>query len=136
MKKTAWCTNPSFFMKIALLHTFLTLAFTTATFAGEADGQGILDQKISVNIKNENFKIALRKIGQEAGIRFSYERNTIPEKEKVTVTANEQPLGDVFKLLFQPYNINFEAIGKQVVLSRKELLSLISKTRIENKTND
>ena len=127
MKKTAWCTNPSFFMKIALLQTFLTLAFTTVTFAGEAEGQGILDQKISVNIKNENFKTVLRKISQEAGIRFSYERNTIPEKEKVSVSANEQSLGDIFKSLFQPYNINFEAIGKQIVLSKKELFSLIKK---------
>ena len=128
MKKTAWCTNPSFFMKVVFLQSFLTLTFITATFAGEADGQGILDQKISVNIKDESFKTALRKIAQEAGIRFSYERNTIPEKEKVSISASQQPLGDIFKLLFQPYNINFEAIGKQVVLSKKELFSLISKT--------
>lgn len=133
MKKTAWCTKPSsFFMKVVLFQTFLTLAFAAVSFAKDAEGQGILDTKISVTIKNENFKTVLRKIGQQAGIRFSYERNTIPEKEKVSVSANEQALGEIFKSLFQPYNINFEAIGKQVVLSKKELLSLVTEAAKEN----
>ena len=89
-----------------------------------------------LQIISENFKIALRKIGQEAGIRFSYERNTIPEKEKVSITANEQPLGEVFKSLFQPYNISFEAVGKQIVLSKKELFSLINRAAKDNDKED
>ena len=56
MKKTVWCTKPpSFLMKVLLLQTFLTLAFTAVSFAKEAEGQGILDQKISFKIKNESF---------------------------------------------------------------------------------
>ena len=133
MKKTAWCTKPpSFFMKVVLIQSFLTLAFAVVSFAKEADGQGVLDQKISVSFSNENFKTALRKIEQQAGIRFSYERNTIPGKEKISVSAKEQTLGEVFNSLFQPYHISYEAIGKQVVLSRKKLLNLIGQTENEN----
>ena len=77
-------------MKVILIQSFLTLAFAVVSFAKEADGQGVLDQKISVNIQNENFKTALRKIAQQAGIRFSYERNTIPNKGKISVSSKEQ----------------------------------------------
>ena len=135
MKKTACCTKlPSFFMKVALLQTFLTFAFVAVSFAKEAEGQGVLDQKITVNIKNENFKSVLRKISLQAGIRFSYQRNTIPEKEKVTISANDETLSEVFKLLFQPYGIKYEAVGKQVILSRKKLFSLIK--QVEEKNSD
>ena len=134
MKKITWRKPPSFFMKVVLLQTFLTLAFAAVSFAKEAKGQGILDKKISVNIKNETFKAALRKIGQQAGISFSYERNTIPEKEKISVSFNDQPLGDIFKSMFQPYDINYEAIGKQVVLSKKKLPGLVK--QIEEENND
>jgi len=137
MKKTPWCTKPpSFFMKVVLIQSFLTLAFAVVSFAKEADGQGVLDQKISVNIQNENFKTALRKIAQQAGIRFSYERNTIPDKKKISVSSREQTLGEIFNSLFQPYNISYEAIGKQVVLSKKRLLNLIKQAENENNEFD
>src|SRR5687768_2692063 len=137
MKKPPWCTKPpSFFMKVVLIQSFLTLAFAVVSFAKEADGQGVLDQKISVNIQNENFKTALRKIAQQAGIRFSYERNTIPDKKKISVSSREQTLGEIFNSLFQPYNISYEAIGKQVVLSKKRLLNLIKQAENENNEFD
>jgi iron complex outermembrane recepter protein len=136
MKKTVWLTKPSFFMKVALVHVFLTLAFATISFAKKADGQDVLDQKISITIRNENFKTALRRIEQSAGIRFSYERNTIPEKEKISVSAKEEVLGEVLKSLFIPFNINYEAIGKQVVLSKKELLSLIRNASVDVNSAD
>ena len=133
MKKTVWCTKPpSFLMKVLLLQTFMTLAFTAVSFAKEAEGQGILDQKISFKIKNESFRNVLRKISDQADIRFSFQRNTIPEKEKISLSVNNQTLGDIFKSLFQPYGINYEAVGKQVVLSKKQLFNLISHVENEN----
>ena len=133
MKKTAWCTKPpSFFMKVILIQSFLTLAFAVVSFAKEADGQGVLDQRISVSIKNESFKAALRKISLQAGIRFSYQRNTIPDKEKISVSSKEQTLGEIFNSLFQPHNISYEVIGKQVVLKKKKLFNLIKLVENEN----
>jgi TonB-linked SusC/RagA family outer membrane protein len=108
----------SFVMKVALLQFFLILSFTVIGLANESTGQGILDKKISVVIKEENFKSALRKLSQEAGIRFSYTRNTIPEKEKVSVSAQNETLANIFNALFKPYNIRFEAVGSQVILKK------------------
>ena len=115
----------SFAMKVALIHSFLTLALTAALFAKDVSGQGILDKKISVSIKNETFKSALRKLSTEAGVRFSYTRNTLPEKEKVSLTMNDESLSTILRSLFTPYNISFEVIGSQVILKKGKLLSMI-----------
>ena len=115
----------SFAMKVALIHSFLTLAFTAALFAKDVNGQGILDKKISVSIKNETFKSALRKLSTEAGVRFSYTRNTLPEKEKVSLTMTEESLSTILRSLLAPYNISFEVIGSQVILKKGKLLSMI-----------
>jgi iron complex outermembrane recepter protein len=126
MKKIRLCIQaPHFIMKVALIHCFLTLAMSAVLFAKDADGQGILDKKISVTVKNQPFKSVLRKISLEAGISFSYTRNTIPEGEKITILANEEALASIFNTLFKPYNISFEAIGKQVILKKSSLYGLL-----------
>jgi len=126
MKKSRLHTRVfSFAMKIALINCFLTLATTAVLFAKDVNGQGILDKKISVAIKNESFKSVLRKLSNEAGIRFSYTRNTLPENEKVTLQANEESLATVLRNLFMPYHISFEAIGSQVILKREGQRSLV-----------
>src|SRR5258705_1093544 len=80
MKKIRLCIqDPTFVMKVALVQCFLTLAITTSLFATDASGQGVLDKKISVSVKNEDFKTVLRKLSLEARIKFSYALNTLPE---------------------------------------------------------
>ncbi|MBS1604007.1 MAG: TonB-dependent receptor [Bacteroidetes bacterium] len=105
-------------MKVVLLQSLLTISLATVCLANTSVGQGILDKKVSVSIRNESFRSALRKLSEQAGINFSYTRNTLPQNEKVTLSANDEPLAAVFRLLFQPYNIHFEAVGRQVVLKR------------------
>jgi iron complex outermembrane receptor protein len=113
--------DPTFVMKVALVQCFLTLAITTSLFATDANGQGVLDKKISVSVKNEDFKTVLRKLSMEARIKFSYARNTLPEKEKVSVAASNEMLSAVLRNLLQPYNITFEAVGSQVILKKNKL---------------
>lgn len=117
--------STSFFMKAALIHYFLTLALTAVVYAGPANGQGVLDRKITLFIENEPFKLVLEKISLKANVKFSYTRNTLPEKQKVSVVAKDETLNKVFTHLFEPFNINFEAIGSQVVLKKARLLSLL-----------
>ncbi|WP_162946639.1 SusC/RagA family TonB-linked outer membrane protein [Chitinophaga barathri] len=121
--------STSFFMKAALVHYFLTLAISVVASAAPANGQGILDKKISLTVENETFRTVLEKISRKAGVKFSYTRNTLPEKEKVSLQAKDETLANVFTQLFQPYDIQFEAIGSQVVLKRSRLFTLLKGER-------
>jgi len=104
--------------KIAFLLTVIVLWSLKTVMAGETGEQEILNKKISLSIRDEAFKPALKKIAQEAGVKFSYSRNTIPEKEKISIDASDEKLSEVFNSLFLPYHIHFEAIGKYIILSK------------------
>jgi TonB-linked SusC/RagA family outer membrane protein len=132
MKKTGlWIQIPSFVMRVALLYSFLTLVFATWSLAKEARGQGILDKKVTVRIKNGTFRSALRIIGQKGGITFSYTKRTIPESEKISLNAENKTLSEIFNTLFQPYQIHFELIGSQVVLTKEAVFDVLNKPSVE-----
>ncbi len=116
--------STSLFMKVALIHVALIQVVTASGYAGPANEQGVLDRKISIVVENEAFKMVLGKISQKADIKFSYTRNTIPEREKISITARDETLSKVFSALFRPYNIYFEAIGNQIVLKKERAGSL------------
>lgn len=99
------------------------LAITTALPATARSGreQGVLDRKLTLSVEHEAFRGVLEKISRKADVKFSYTRNTIPEKEKITIKAKDEALSKVFDELFQPYNINYEAIGSQIVLKRQRI---------------
>lgn len=110
-------------MKVTLVYSVLTFLFVIVAFAKKSEGQSVLDKKVTISIQNENFRSALRKISRTASITFSYSRNTIPDDDRVSVTANDQVLGVLFSTLFDPYHIGYEAIGNQVVLKRKSKMT-------------
>ncbi|MBS1564506.1 MAG: SusC/RagA family TonB-linked outer membrane protein, partial [Bacteroidetes bacterium] len=120
----------SFVMKIAFIYSFLTLSTAAVLLAKGVSGQGILDKKISITIKNESFKSVLRKLSNEAGLRFSYTRNTLPDNEKVSLLANDETVASVLRTLFAPWHISFEVIGSQVIL-RKDGRSLVLGQRLD-----
>lgn len=99
------------------------LAIATALPATATAGreQGVLDKKVTLSVEHEAFRGVLEKISRKADVKFSYTRNTIPEKEKVSIRAKDETLSKVFDALFQPYNINYEAIGSQIVLKRQRI---------------
>lgn len=112
---------PAFIARVALVFCVLTFMFAKYSFAKKTDGPGILDKRVTLNVKNANFKTILKKIEQVAEITFSYTSNVVPDDEKISVTSNEEALRKVFLELFNPYQINFEVIGSQVILTRKRL---------------
>lgn len=122
MEKKGLCPKRTlFFMK--LLPCCLVLFCTMAGKANRIGTQTTPEKKITISLRNELFKTALRKIGEMAAVSFSYARNTLPENERVTLTANNESLNAVLNKLFAPYHIHFEIIGQQVVLKKEEAAS-------------
>ncbi|MBO9730066.1 MAG: SusC/RagA family TonB-linked outer membrane protein [Chitinophaga sp.] len=114
-----YCGTMSFFMKAALIPYFLTLAFPAVAVSRPVTEQGILEKRISLSVQRETFGLVLQKISTLANVKFSYTRNTIPEKERVSLSAKEEKLGKVFTDLFSPFDIRFEAISNQIVLKKE-----------------
>ena len=60
-----------FIMRVTLLQCFLLLSCISYTFAGKADGQEILDKKVSLNLSSREIKAVLKTIAASAQIGFT-----------------------------------------------------------------
>lgn len=107
-----------FIMRLLLLQSLLLLTCISCCFAGKADGQEVLDKKVSLNLPGREIKYVLRSITASTAIGFTYSNNILPGKQKVTVIANEEKLGEVLEKIFKPLHISFEVIGQQIVLKK------------------
>ncbi|HVM87518.1 MAG TPA: SusC/RagA family TonB-linked outer membrane protein [Puia sp.] len=110
-----------FIMKVSLLQILLTLSFISYSFAKKANGQDVLDKKVSLNLSSKEIKTVLKTISTTTQVGFTYSNNTIPNKQKITVIANDERLGDLLNRILNPFSISFEVIGNQIVLKRSDL---------------
>jgi len=109
-----------FIMRVTLLHVFLAFSCISYSFAGTADGQEILDKKISLNLSSKELKTVLKMITTSAEVGFTYNSRILPENKKITLVANDERLGDILSRIFAPLGISYEAIGKQIVLKKRK----------------
>jgi iron complex outermembrane recepter protein len=109
-----------FIMRVTLLNILLTISLAGYTFANNASGQEILDKKVSLNLPAKEIRAVLKTIAAYTEVGFTYSSNIIPGKQKITVVANDERLGDVLTRIFTPFNISYEVIGKQIILKKNE----------------
>jgi iron complex outermembrane receptor protein len=117
-----------FIMRVTLLQCLLVLSCISYSFAGKADGQEILDKKVSLNLPSREIRAILRTISASTEIGFTYSSDLLYNRQKITVIANQERLGDVLEKIFKPLHISFEVIGRQIVLKNKEALMEITGT--------
>lgn len=115
-------------MRVTLLQCLLVLSCISYSFAGKADGQEILDKKVSLNLPSREIRAILRTISASTEIGFTYSSDLLYNRQKITVIANQERLGDVLEKIFKPLHISFEVIGRQIVLKNKEALIEITGT--------
>src|SRR5689334_17095368 len=86
-----------FIMRVTLLQVFLLTGLLHCALANNAKGQEILDKKVSLNLPSRELKAVLKTIAASTEVGFTYSSNVLPLKQKVTVIANEERLGDVLE---------------------------------------
>jgi iron complex outermembrane receptor protein len=107
-----------FIMRVTLLQFFLLVSCMSYTFANKADGQELLDKKVSLNLPSKEIRIILKAIAASAGTGFTYSNDVLQNRIKITVIATDERLGDVLAKIFDPLHISFEVIGHQIVLKK------------------
>jgi TonB-linked SusC/RagA family outer membrane protein len=107
------------FMRIGLLPLLLITAFAGVMYARPLHGQEILNQRINLVANNKEVKTVLTEISQLADIKFVYSAQRIPARQRISVVARNQPLGEVLEILLSPLNILYFVSGNQIVLMKK-----------------
>ncbi|MCU7552230.1 TonB-dependent receptor [Chitinophagaceae bacterium LB-8] len=113
-------------MRIGLLPVLMIMCLAGISYAEPANGQEILKKKISISADQEVMKNILRQIGKKAEVKFVYISSNIPDRNKTTIVANNEELGSVLYKLLNPFNVQYEVNGDQIVLKPVALSAFIT----------
>ena len=108
-----------FIMRVSILQFFLVLSCVSYSFAGTATGQEILDKKVSLNLPSKEIRTVLKAIAASTEIGFTYSNEVLQNRQRITVIANGERLGDLLQRIFTPLHISYEVIGHQIVLKKE-----------------
>ncbi|WP_229598324.1 TonB-dependent receptor [Runella aurantiaca] len=117
-----------FYQTTNLLRTLMRISFTqmiiailcmSASYAHDAVGQEMLDQKVTLKLSNEDLKSTLGALERTTNVRFIYNPKEIKANQKININAQNEKLKSVLEQVLTPLNISFEAKGKQIALFKK-----------------
>lgn len=105
-------------MRVTLTQVLLMVVLTTLVSAGDLNGQGILDRKVSLDADKQEIKSILTEIERQTSVVFTYRAKLIKASKKVSLRVNDVKLSEVLSRLFSPA-VSFQAIDEEeeIVLS-------------------
>jgi TonB-dependent starch-binding outer membrane protein SusC len=107
------------FMRIGLLPLLLITGFAGVMYARPVHGQEVLNQRINLIADNKEMKTVLNEISRLADIKFVYSSQRIPVRQKISVAARNQRLGELLDIVLTPLNVLYFVSGNQIVLMKK-----------------
>ncbi len=104
-------------MRITLTQTLIMAVLSSLVSAASLNGQGIMDRKVSINVRNTEVKLILAEIQKQASVVFTYRPNLIKASKKISFKVTDARLEDVLGQLFSP-TISFLAMdeNEEVIL--------------------
>ncbi len=113
-------------MKLTFYQLIISGLLSAAAFAGKADAQRSMDQKVTINMKSSELKAVLNALQQSTGFNFTYSSSVIPSGMKVNIKADDHPLSEVLNDLFRNTSIRYKQEGKQIILYQAKNVGEVS----------
>ena len=107
------------FMRIGLLPLLLITGLASMMYARPVHGQEVLNQRINLIADNKEMKTVLNEISRLAEIKFVYSSQRIPVRQKISVAARNQRLGELLEGVLTPLNVLYFVSGNQIVLMKR-----------------
>jgi len=100
--------------RIAIL--FLTILLLPAYLAAQQQNGSVLENRISVNLKNQPLNLILDQISWQAGVYFSYDAALLNSNKKYSIDVTAKSLYNVLNQLFNPEEYKYLELENQVVI--------------------
>ncbi len=76
----------------------------------------ILDNPISINIKNQSITSALKSISEAGEVNFSYNPQSLPTDKTISIRCRNKPLKELLDIILKPLGISYFELENQIVL--------------------
>lgn len=103
-------------MRFSIGSIAVILGTSITLLAKDVYSQDLLDKKVTLHIRNENFFDALNEIAHAANTSFSYTGSVVPADAKVSLTISNAPLREVLERLLAPQGITYLVFENRVIL--------------------
>lgn len=102
-------------MKLTAAQLMIMVVLTTLASAGDLNGQGVLDNKVSLDVMDMEVKTILLEIEKQVPVNFTYRSKLINATRKVSMQVSDARLSEVLDDLFTP-SVEFVVVEKEIVL--------------------
>ncbi|MCU0323650.1 MAG: TonB-dependent receptor [Spirosomaceae bacterium] len=106
-------------MRLSLLQLCLAFVFASISFAHEANAQELLEQEISISVKDQSLIKVLKEISNQTDIKFVYSSKLIGTSKLVSIDAKKQKLSAVLQQILKPLSIEYVINGEKIILNRR-----------------
>lgn len=103
-------------MRILTIQIFLSGCLLFSSYAKDSLAQGILDNKITLNVTNASVKNVVALIKQQTNVNFSYSENLLINNKYFSFNVKSKALGDFLKEDLVKFEVDFRVIKDQIVL--------------------
>ncbi len=103
-------------MRISFAQILLLIAFNTLSIAEPANGQAILDSKISIALQNSTIKNVLKSITEKYKIEFIYSPTAIDASRKLNSSLENESLKTFLNKKLIPLGIDYKIHGDKIIL--------------------
>lgn len=107
-------------MKRSVYQLLIVCLFVSLGTARPSGAQEVLNRPVTIQALNQELKVVLAQLHQQADVRFTYSPTLIPVGRRVSYSATNQRLADVMDALFSPFAIGYRVEGRRVVLYKAE----------------
>jgi len=106
-------------MKFSILHSVIALIFTSLSFAIDSKGQAILEQTLTLNIKEQKLESVLNMIEENAKVKFIFSSKLIQSERSVSLNVRQEKLATVLSSILNPMKIGYQVNGNKIILNRQ-----------------
>ncbi len=95
---------------------FLTILLMPFLLKAQQQNGSILENRVTINLKNQPLNSILDQLSWQAGVYFSYDASALSSHEKFTVEVTDKSLYTVLCQLFNPSEFKFPELENQVII--------------------
>jgi TonB-linked SusC/RagA family outer membrane protein len=97
----------------------LVTVLLSAAQAHSVSGQNVLDQRLSLNVKDESLQQVLKKIQLLAKVNFTYKSVDVTSPDKVTLSVRDRELKYILNSVLAPAGLEYAVANKNIVIRKK-----------------
>lgn len=106
-------------MRLSLSQLLLLACVLGNAYATRGSAQGVLNEKVSLTLKNRQIEGFFREIEQQVNIRFVYSARLIGAQRKVNVQVKDQPLHKILDDILIPLELKYRVFDNLIIISRE-----------------